>query len=134
NLSVPEESESTAIANRYGKLPLSFEANEGQSDKRVKFISRGPGYDLFLTAAEAVLTLRRPESPPPDKFVAPLLAKDVSTTSETSVLRLKMIGANPGARVEGQYELPGKVNYLIGDDPEKWHANIPTYSRVHYKE
>jgi hypothetical protein len=134
NLSVPEESDSTAIADRYGKLPLSFEANEGQTDQRVKFISRGPGYDLFLTAAEAVLTLRRPQSPPPDKFVAPVLAKDIPTTSETSVLRLKMMGANPGARVEGKDELPGKVNYLIGDDSGKWHANIPTYRRVHYKE
>ena len=41
----------------YGKLPMAFEANEGQSDPRVKFLSRGPGYALFLTATEAVLSL-----------------------------------------------------------------------------
>src|ERR1700716_4145990 len=44
------------ILNRYGKLPLSFEANQGQSDARVKFLSRTSGYSLFLTADEAVLT------------------------------------------------------------------------------
>src|SRR2546422_798056 len=28
----------------YGKLPLSFEANVGQTDDKVKFLSRGRGY------------------------------------------------------------------------------------------
>ncbi len=46
------------LASAYGKLPLSFEANRGQTDPHVKFISRGSGYSLFLTATEAVLTLR----------------------------------------------------------------------------
>ena len=41
----------------YGKLPLSFEINQGQTDPRVKFLSRGSGYSLFLTGNEAVLTL-----------------------------------------------------------------------------
>src|SRR5512135_3538699 len=46
------------ILDGYGKLPLSFEANQGQSDARVKFLSRGAGYNLFLTSNEAVLTLQ----------------------------------------------------------------------------
>ena len=45
------------ILDSYGKLPLSFEANHGQTDARVKFLSRTSGYSLFLTADEAVLTL-----------------------------------------------------------------------------
>ena len=48
-----------ALAN-YGQLPLSFEANQGQTDDQVKFLSRGPGFSLFLTAAEAVLDLSNP--------------------------------------------------------------------------
>src|SRR6266540_659585 len=43
------------IADHYGKLPLSFEGNEGQTDPEVKFISHGPRYDLFLTTTGAVL-------------------------------------------------------------------------------
>ncbi len=50
------------IAERFGRLPLSFERNEGQVDPAVKFLSHGPGYDLFLTANEAVLSLRKPRS------------------------------------------------------------------------
>lgn len=41
------------------QLPLSFEANQGQTDPSVKFLSRGESYSLFLTATEAVLSLRR---------------------------------------------------------------------------
>ncbi|PYV02717.1 MAG: hypothetical protein DMG26_10790, partial [Acidobacteria bacterium] len=37
------------LAEAYGKLPLSFEANQGQTDRRVKFLSRGSGYTLLLT-------------------------------------------------------------------------------------
>ena len=48
------------IVENYGKLPLSFEANQGQTDSRVKFISRGSGYNLFLTSTEAVLSLQEP--------------------------------------------------------------------------
>src|SRR5208282_3732838 len=43
----------------YGKLPLSFEPNRGQTDPQVKFFSRGRGYALFLTGNEAVLSLQK---------------------------------------------------------------------------
>src|SRR5436305_817741 len=39
-------------AESYGKLPLSFEPNLGQADPSVKFLSRGSGYNLFLTPSE----------------------------------------------------------------------------------
>jgi hypothetical protein len=47
------------IVQSYGRLPLSFEANHGQSDEQVKFLSRGSGYNLFLTPTEAVISLRQ---------------------------------------------------------------------------
>jgi hypothetical protein len=46
------------VSAAYGRLPLSFEANEGQVDKAVKFLSRGQGYTLFLTSDEAVVRMR----------------------------------------------------------------------------
>src|SRR5262249_38862217 len=108
------------IAEQFGKLPLSFEINKGQIDPSVKFLSHGPGYDLFLTSNEAVLRVQRKDADP-----------DVR---EGSVLRLKMLGANASPPAEGQQELPGKVNYFIGNDPEKWRRNIPTYRKAHFKD
>ncbi len=126
----------SGIAQRFGKLPLSFEVNQGQTDPAVKFLSNGAGYNLFLTANEAVLTLRKPHTPTIEKFKKPAAKNDApeATTTEGSVLRLKMIGANASPQVEGQDELPGKVNYFNGNDPEKWQRNVPTYRRVHYKD
>ena len=46
-----------SVVEAYGKLPLSFEANQGQTDGQVTFLSRGSGYTLFLTQREAVLAL-----------------------------------------------------------------------------
>jgi photosystem II stability/assembly factor-like uncharacterized protein len=134
-LSDPDQLEPKEIGDRYGRLPLSFEPNEGQTEKQVKFLSRGPGYDMFLTATGVVLTLRQAHSAPLDKSEAGSLSKDESgAATQTAVLRLKIIGANPEARVDGEDELPGKINYLIGNDPNKWHVNISTYRRVHYRE
>ena len=42
-------------AEAYGKLPLSFERNQGQSDPRVKFLARGAGYSVFLTSNDATI-------------------------------------------------------------------------------
>ena len=47
------------VSEAYGRLPLSFEANRGQSRASVKFLSRGDGYSLFLTSTEAILTRPR---------------------------------------------------------------------------
>src|SRR5215213_1796708 len=109
------------IAERFGELPLSFEINKGQTDQAVKFVSHGPGYDLFLAANEAVLSLRKPQ---------PETARNV----EGSVLRLKLLGANAAPRVEGNEELPGKVNYFIGNDRNQWRRNISTYRKVRYTD
>jgi hypothetical protein len=45
------------VVESYSGLPLAFEANSGQTDPQVKFLSRGAGYTLSLTSNEAVLTL-----------------------------------------------------------------------------
>ena len=38
------------------------------------------------------------------------------------------VKATPGA------ELPGKVNYIRGNDPKKWQLDLATYERVTYPE
>jgi hypothetical protein len=103
----------------YRGLPLIFEANAGQMDPVVKFFSRGPGYTLFLTPTEAALALIKSSA-------------DANPPKGT-LLRMKLVGANPQPPVSGQDALPGKVNYFIGDDPKKWRTNVPTYAKVKYE-
>ena len=119
------------IVDRYGKIPLAFERNNGQTAPRVKFLSRGIGYTLFLTPTEAVLALQNLDKRlSPEKCAA---KGSESAESRTQVLRVVTVGANPNAKVEGQDQLPSKSNYFIGNDPKKWQTNIPMYQRVRYK-
>ena len=97
----------------YGQLPLAFEANQGQSDEQVRFLARGDGYSLFLTASEAVLSLRAP---------AP----------SSTVVRMRLAGANAQPTLTGLDPLAGTSNYLIGNDPGRWRRDVPHYARVKY--
>ena len=119
----------------YGKLPLIFEANRGQTDSRVKFLSRGNGYTLFLTATETVLALAgRRSSAAGNRFRGPRPDATMPAETESGLVRMQFIGANPEPSVTGLEELPGKANYFIGRDPTKWRTNVPTYARVEYRD
>src|SRR5579872_5463409 len=115
------------IVESYGKLPLSFEANQGQADSQVKFISRGSGYSLFLTSTEAVLSL---QEPPARKEPLP----SAPSAKSAAVLRMKLVGANLSPQLTGRDELPGKSNYFFGNNPAKWRTNVPNYAKVKYSD
>src|ERR1035437_1242475 len=86
------------ILEGYGKLPLSFEANHGQADARVKFLSRTGGYTLFLTGDEAVL------------------AWSGKKTKETSAQRLKPASlAGPSGTAEPPAAEPPAAEPAAGD-------------------
>ena len=160
------------MAEKYGRLPLGFESNQGQTDGRVKFLSRGQGYALFLTGDEAVLSLRKAPSETPavrserggraqhSLFGAPALQNQnplalsmpkeklanankmpgpaapfssprrAESGDSSTVLRMRLVGANATAAVTGADELPGKSNYFIGNDPRKWRTNVANYAKV----
>jgi len=90
--------------------PLAFEPNQGQTGDKVAYLARGKGYMLFLKPSEAVLSLK--------------------TSSAPKVLRMRLLGASPQAKLQGDGTLPGKHNYYIGNDPNRWHTGIPTYGKV----
>jgi uncharacterized repeat protein (TIGR01451 family) len=101
-----------------GQLPLIFEPNQGQADSNVKFLARGAGYSLFLEPTTAVLALQS-------------WSKSRSGRSEQFV-RMKLVGANLAAATSGTDPLPGKSNYMIGNDPRQWHSGIPQFGGVRY--
>ena len=98
----------------HAKLPLSFVPNAGQIDRRVHYYAEGPGYGFYFTPGEAVLSLVRGQ-----RGVA---------------LGLRFLGSSPWARIEGRRRRAGRVNYLLGNDPSRWHTGLPTYGRVVYRD
>ena len=98
------------------ELPLTFEENKGQTNGRVEFLARGPGYNIFLTATEAVLTLPR----------------STAARGTVSVIRMQLVGAVAAPKMEGIDALPGTVNYFRGRTAASWRTNVPIFKRVHY--
>ena len=109
----PDAATQAQLSAAYGQLPLSFEANQGQTDSRVNFLSRGAGYSLFLTPTKAVLSLKQGDT--------------------SNVVGMKLVGANPASRAVGLDKQAGVSNYLIGNDPSKWHTDVPNYGKVDYQ-
>jgi hypothetical protein len=126
---------SSRLAASYGKLPLSFEANQGQTDPQVRFLSRGNGYSLFLTEGEAVLALHKPvESEPgsPESRLPGHTGISGERSVNSDVVRMQLAGARSDARVTGESKLSGVASYFIRNDPTKWHSAVPTYAKVKY--
>jgi beta-lactam-binding protein with PASTA domain len=123
------------VAQHYGRIPLSFEANQGKADKTVKFLSNGSGYSLFLTDSSAVLALTKPEvsgAKPRQTAGRGVNLASARLAEKTDVVRMDLAGANRATHVAGMDQLPGTANYFIGNDPAQWHSGVPTFAKVKY--
>ena len=109
------------VTEAYGDLPMSFDANQGQTDARVQYLTRGAGYTLFLTQDSVVLSLQSGKR-----------AGKQRDPAKNAVLKMKLRGANSHPTVSGADLLPGKSNYFVGRDPKEWRINVPTYASVKY--
>ncbi|HZT60121.1 MAG TPA: SBBP repeat-containing protein, partial [Pyrinomonadaceae bacterium] len=133
---LPHGAATTQATEAYGKVSLTFEANEGQTDPQVKFLTRANGATVFLTATEAVFALAVPSTDAGGTTASKPLDKHERATAtaprQTAVLRMQIEGANAEPSVVGLEKQEGIVNYFVGSDPSQWHAGIPTYGRVEY--
>ncbi len=103
----------------YGKIPLTFEENAGQTDARVRFLARGAGYTVFLTDRDATLRLARPSAEPTKR-------------PTEAVVRLALSGANPHPAVHAIDQQAARANFFVGSDPQKWRRNVAEYARVKF--
>jgi uncharacterized repeat protein (TIGR01451 family) len=121
----------SSLAPKALGIPLFFEANRGQADSQVKFLTRSSGYTMFVTPTETVLAEASTQiGGSKNGFGASL---DINR-APAGALRMQLIGANRAPLMTGYEELPGKVNYLIGNDSTRWHTEVPLFSRVQTKQ
>jgi hypothetical protein len=120
------EDDHARVLRDFARSPLSFEENQGQTDPRVRYLTRGRGYTLYLTRQDAVFSLSGVRSEPGATGPPP--------TPPGAALRMALVRADPAPKVAGQSPLPGVVSYFKGSDPERWHPGIPTFSRVGYQD
>jgi hypothetical protein len=108
--------------DRPSGLPVWFEPNLGQSDEHVLFSGRFAGYRADF-ASDAV-TLG----------VGPTASASDALDGVVESVRMTFVGGRAAARPSAEQSLPGRVNYLLGSDPEGWIAGVPTYGAVRYSD
>lgn len=128
-----DSADKEAIKENYGKLPLVFEENRGQTDERVKFLSRGSGYTLFLTESEAMMTFYKSSEKEGQTDTA-RPGKPMSRRMDFAVLKMKTVGGNLASKIVGSEEQIGKTNYFIGEDSQKWQRDVPNFAKVRYSQ
>lgn len=161
-LATTESPARRSVRGDYGKLPLSFEPLPSGKVGAFRFVSRGSGYGLFLAPTEAAVVLqahrsrgeqvsaqraasstaeRGEEDETPGRLAAfvdnrspSAEGRSLTAKRKAATLRMRLVGANAEARLSGRGELPGRVNYLKGNDPAKWRANVPTFRAVAVEE
>lgn len=124
------------LLSGYGKLPLTFEQNQGQTDARVKFLARGSGYTVFLSDDQTTtLLLIAPSHDPAGSLHGSARASTSAAPAKNSdaTVQLSLVGANLHAPIEGNHLQPGRSNYFIGNDPARWQRNVPHFARVKYR-
>jgi hypothetical protein len=126
-------------------IPLAFEQNIGQAASEAKYISRGPGYELFLTTDQAVFTFSSiggaggnsckvpPATPESMAIVPPHSRTQLNCEGPKSIVRLRLLGANPDVRPKGTRPLSSYSNYFIGSDAHKWRTHVPQFAEVWYR-
>jgi uncharacterized repeat protein (TIGR01451 family) len=101
------------IDPQYGRLPIGFEMNRGQTSREVEFLSRGADHTLFLTRGDAVLALHG------------------TPQHAGAAVRMRWVGGTAASGpLAGLDPRPGRTNYFLGSDPARWLRNVPTYGRV----
>lgn len=103
----PEPATRSAVRLSHAQPPIVFEPNRGQADRSIDFLARGSGYTLALRPTEALFVL-----------------------GGKGRLRMKLSGASRKAQLQAHELLPGKVNYLLGNDRSRWVRGVETYARI----
>ena len=130
----PGQATKARLSATYGKLPLTFEASPSGADSRVRFVSRGCGYNVFLMTAQVVVAparrIKAREESKSGDLAEPWPEPGASGWLDPEAFRMNIVGSNPAAHTEGLDLIGARSNYFIGSDPAKWRTNISNYARV----
>jgi CSLREA domain-containing protein len=119
------------------QLPLSFVANAGQLDPRVKYYIQGSDKTLYFTNEGLTIALTQPALINSNEGSAREQANSSSPSqpmpTQRYVVKLDFIKANLFAHPIGVESTSATISYFKGK-PEQWRAGIQTYSQIVYHD
>ena len=144
---------SSAPIQQMNQMPLSFTKNMGQWDDRVLYRANSGGATMWFTKEGVTYQFTRrvaghsreggnPGSvgrtflSDPGQAGMPILPGDryEKDSVEQLVLTARFVGANPNPEVIGESQMEYKCNYFLGNNPSKWHTDVPNYSGIMLKD
>ena len=87
-----------------------FVANHGQASPEIRYTITQPGLKGYFGPSEILLDLGG------------------------ATIGLRFAGANRTPRIQGLKELAGRVNFLMGSEPQEWATDLSAYQRIVYRE
>jgi hypothetical protein len=107
--------QTTPILQNVASLPIGFEQNVGQVDTKVRFISHGLGYSVYLSRGELLVVFNH------------------TSQHKGEVVRISITGVAKDVEPAGIDLLPGQTHYYIGNDPARWKTNVRQFRQVRYR-
>jgi len=118
-----EETQSAGVkekaAQQLGALPIVFAANHGQWPDAIRFGAPGSRSAAALTDRGVVVSAR---------------LSDRGEDAAWHAVALQFVGPERSLEPRGERRLPGVHHYLLGNDPSRWHADVPLFEEVRYDE
>jgi hypothetical protein len=125
------------LAQDFGKMPLLFIQNQGQTDQQVAFYLQGQDSTIYFTSSGLTFAL--------SEALADTGTTDASLSSDADpkrqrtspaesrrwALKLDFVGANPGVIPQGEEKAEAIVSYFTGSQ-DQWHTGLPTFQRLVY--
>lgn len=126
-------------ASRVGSISsdqVVFTKNMGQWPDSILFRASGGGATMWFTRDGIYYQYVRTidDAEPADKTeVAREAGKPErfgreQDSVEMTMFKAEFVGTSPAVEVVGLDELGYKCNYFIGNEPSRWHANVPNYA------
>jgi Beta-propeller repeat len=115
------------------RLPLCFEANQGQAASAAQYLAHSRSGTVLLSPASATVVLTTAQAPAPGSRTR-LADRLRDRQVQSHTISLEFLGANSRALMTGLDTLSGKANYFLGSDPTQWRTNLTLFERVRVAE
>ncbi len=125
-------------ASSIKQMPIAFTKNMGQWDEQVLYRANAGGATMWFTNAgityQFVRRIEKSGADPMASLDAQLPGKHMEPDSvEQLVITAKFVGANPDVQVVGEDMMEYKCNYFLGNEPSKWHTDVPNFEAITLK-
>lgn len=110
-----------ALISGFGRVPVFFVPNRGQTDDRVGFYVKGANKTIYFAPEGVTFALSYPAHAGNDR------------ESERYVVKLDFLGSRQDVKPEGLEKTGASISYFRGK-PEEWKTGLPAYSGIIYRD